>query len=188
MMGAACAGASRATVDKVVAKLEAVGINFLALDFDQTILNTHTGGRWQGTAEELTPHVRPIFSQLIQASTARNIQVGVVTFTGQIHLVRAVLESILGPQAAERIPIRGNDRSWTYVGNGSMDGKQPHMASAVEELMTNNPNIRITKATTLLIDDDVKNIRFALGDGTRAVWFNPQKPNNLFTDIVNSLE
>ena len=69
-----------------------------------------------------------------------------------------------------------------------MDGKQPHMASAVEELMTNNPNVKITKSTTLLIDDDAKNIRFALADGTRAIWFNPQKPNKLFSDIVKYLE
>lgn len=175
-------------VDKVMARLEEVGINFLALDFDQTILNTHTGGRWQGTAEELIQHVRPNFSELIQAAASRNIQIAVVTFTGQIHLVRAVLESIVGQHLSERIPIRGNDRSWQYVGEGSMDGKQPHMASAVEELMTNNPNVKISKATTLLIDDDAKNIRFALKDGTRALWFNPQKPKKLFDNIVNQLE
>jgi nucleoside diphosphate kinase len=176
------------SVDKVIARLEAIGINFLALDFDQTILDTHTGGRWPGTAEELTTHVRPIFAQLIQAAVSRNIQVAVVTFTPQIKFVRAVLESIVGHEAAERIPIRGNDRTWQYVGAGSMDGKQPHMASAAEELMTHNPNIKITKATTLLIDDDAKNIRFALGDGTRAIWLNPQRPEKLFSDIVKHLE
>ena len=141
-----------------------------------------------GTAEELLVHIRPQFSELIQAAVEQNIQVAVVTFTGQIHLVRAVLESIVGPQAAERIPIRGNDRSWQYNGAGSMHGKQPHMASAVEELMTNNPNVRITKATTLLIDDDAKNIRHALKEGTRAIWFNPEQPKKLFSDIVNTLE
>ncbi|CAB9499793.1 expressed unknown protein [Seminavis robusta] len=179
---------ARTSLDRVMAKLESVGINFLALDFDQTILDTHTGGRWTGSSDELIPHVRPVFSNLIQAATSGRIQVAVVTFTGQVKLVKAVLESIVGQQGAERIPIRGNDRSWQYVGDGSMDGKQPHMASACEELLTNNPGIKITKNTTLLIDDDPKNIRHALADGTRAIWFNPHHPNKLYSDIVNQLE
>jgi hypothetical protein len=122
-------------------------------------------------------------SELIQTATTNNIQIAVVTFTGQINLVQSVLESIVGGQAAERIPIRGADRSWQYTGKGSQEGKQAHMASAVEELIANNPGIEITKKTTVLIDDDRKNIRIALMDGTRAVWFNPDKPNRLFSDI-----
>jgi hypothetical protein len=172
----------------VMAKLEAVGINFLALDFDQTILDTHTSGRWTGSSDELVQHVRPQFAELIRAAQAHQLQVAVVTFTGQVHLVKAVLESIVGPQAAERIPIRGQDRSWQYVGPGSKDGKQSHMASAVEELVNNHPGLKITKATTLLIDDDAKNIRHALADGTRAIWFNPKRPSRLYSDIVNHLE
>jgi hypothetical protein len=187
---AGCTSKTKTSIDEVVAKLEAVGINFLALDFDQTILDTHTGGRWTGSSDELVPHVRPLFTKLIRAAHAHQMHVAVVTFTGQVHLVKAVLESMVGPQATERIPIRGNDRSWHYVGGGSMEGKQPHMASAVEELLgtNNHPGLKITKATTLLIDDDVKNIRHALADGTRAIWFNPQNPNKLYSDIVNHLE
>lgn len=30
-----------------------VQINFLAIDFDQTMINIHTGGRWKGTTAEL---------------------------------------------------------------------------------------------------------------------------------------
>jgi CRISPR/Cas system endoribonuclease Cas6 (RAMP superfamily) len=179
---------AKTSIDMVMAKLEAVGINFLALDFDQTILDTHTGGRWTGSSDELVSHVRPLFTTLIQSAQAHHLQVAVVTFTGQVHLVKAVLESMVGPQAAERIPIRGNDRSWQYVGGGSMNGKQAHMASAVEELIHYQPGLKISKATTLLIDDDPKNIRHALNDGTRAIWFNPQNPNKLYSDIVNHLE
>ena len=177
---------SRAAVslDQAMARLEALGINLLALDFDQTILSIHTGGRWQGSAEELVPFIRPIFADLLRAAVAHNLHVSIVTFTGQIHLVRAVLDTTVGHPAAERIPIRGNDRSWHYSGAGSMDGKQPHTASAVEELVAHNPGIHITKNTTVLIDDDRKNIRHALKDGTRAIWFNPEKPDRLYSDIV----
>lgn len=183
MMGATtCSTLSGA--DKAIARLEALGINFLALDFDQTILSIHTGGRWPESHTELLPHIRPQFRTLIQGAVANNIQVGVVTFTGQINLVRAILDDIVGAQAAERIPIRGADRSWQYNGTGSQEGKQPHMASAVEELITNAPSMNITKKTTLLIDDDPRNIRYALNDGTRAIWFNPEQPGKLFDNIA----
>lgn len=178
------------SLDQAMERLEALGINLLALDFDQTILSVHTGGRWQGSTEELLPFVRPIFADLMREVVKNNssnnnpIQVAVVTYTGQIHLVRAVLEAMVGVPAAERIPIRGNDRSWVYSGAGSLDGKQPHMASAVEELVTTNPGIHITKLSTLLIDDDRKNIRHALKEGTRAIWFNPEKPERLYSDIA----
>lgn len=170
-----------------IAKLKELGINFLALDFDQTILEIHTGGRWTSTLEELLPHVRPVFAQLIPAALENDIHVGIVTFTSQTStIVRGVLDHILGAQAASQIPIRGSDRTWRYEGTGSMDGKQPHIASAVEELETHF-NVEITKATTLLIDDDVRNIRYALNDGTRAVWFNPRKPHMLLQNIMKLL-
>lgn len=172
-------------ITSAIAKMKELGINFLALDFDQTILDIHTGGRWRDTLEELLPHVRPVFVQLMQAALEQNIQVAIVTFSGQTKMIREVLEHTVGlPAGADLIPIRGGDRSWRYQGEGSHDGKQAHMASAVEELETRQPEIKISKATTLLIDDDRKNIRFALYDGTRAIWLNPDKPHKLLPDIL----
>lgn len=170
-------------ITSAIMKLKEVGINFLALDFDQTILDIHTGGRWKGTLEELYPHIRPVFAQLIQASQENDIQVAVVTFSAQTRFVRGVLEHIVGTEAAQRIPIRGGDRSWQYKGGGSHDGKQPHMASAVEELETRF-EVKISKRTTLLIDDDGRNIEHALRDGTCAIWFNPSRPHLLLQDII----
>lgn len=40
-------------------------VNFLALDFDLTILDIHTSGRWPGTPEQLTQRIRPFFQALI---------------------------------------------------------------------------------------------------------------------------
>lgn len=109
---------------------------------------------------------------------------GYCDFLSSGNLVKGVLEHIVGPEAAQQIPVRGGDRSWQYKGAGSLDGKQPHMASAVEELESRNGGVQVSKATTLLIDDDVRNIRFALMDGTRALWFNPKKPHFLLQDIL----
>ena len=64
------------------------------------------------------------------------------------------------------------------------DGKQAFMASAVEELMTKNSDLNITKNTTLLVDDDANNIKLALEDNVRAILFNPRKSNNLISDIL----
>jgi hypothetical protein len=182
-------------IGSAIGKLQELGINFLAIDFDQTILDIHTGGQWKGTLEELIPHVRPVFSQLIQAAVESNIHVAVVTFSSQVSIVRGVLDYMVGIQASQQIPIRGGDRSWKYKGGGSTRGKQAHMASAVEELEAathhgksgeegGSDGVHITKNTTLLLDDDANNIRFALSEHVRAIWFNPKKPHLLLQDIA----
>ena len=170
-------------VGSCINRLKEIGINLLAIDFDNTILDTHTRGRWNGTQEELLPHVRREFQQIIAAARQNEISVAVVTFTAQVNLVKGVLESIVGQEEAERIPIRGNDRSWSYHGGGSREGKQPYIASAVEELEQSG-DLEITKQTTVLIDDDQKNISVALSDGVRAVWFNPAKPHHIFQQLA----
>lgn len=169
-------------VETAIMRLRAVGINFVAVDFDFTTIDLHTGGRWAGTAEELSGHVRPEFKQLIPALLRSQICVAVVTFSHQTNMIQRVLEMVIGPEHASRIPIRGNDKSWSYNGQGSKDGKQAHMASAVEELEQDG-EVEITRATSLLIDDDRKNVEYALRNGVRAIWFNPEKPYLLFREI-----
>lgn len=168
-----------------VGKLVDLNINFLAIDFDQTMVDVHTGGRWKETVPELAEHLRPLFLQLVPMATQRNIRVAIVTFSGQTKCIREVLETAF-PTIAEIIPIRGNDQTWTYEGNGMKLGKQEHMASAAEELMA-KPALGVTdvrKNTTLLIDDDPRNIKKSLKDGTRAVWLNPRDPDRLLDDIL----
>ena len=121
-----------------------------------------------------------------------NIHIAIVTFSRQISLVKGVMEAVVGVEQAAKIPIRGGDRSWKYEGAGSQEGKQAHMASAVEELEQQHRQqqsgggvgLEITKSTTLLIDDDKRNIRTALEDGVRAVWFNPDKPHRLLRELT----
>lgn len=201
-------------LETALQKLQELGINLLALDFDQTIIDIHTYGQWKGTTEELVPHVRPELRQLMQACCHRNIHLCVVTFSGQIKLVRVVVEAIVGPEFASRIPIRGNDRSWSYEGGGCRLRKQAHIASAVEELEQQEPRvvpsvangansdnaaadasdatavpptpppIEITRKSTLLIDDDIRNVRVALTEGVRAIWFDPDRPHHLLQNIA----
>jgi len=172
-----------AMIDSSIKRLQEVGINFIAVDFDMTVLDVHTGGRWSGSAKELSKHVRSEFRQLLNACVENQIRVAVVTFSAQVDLVRSVVENILGPEIGSSVPIRGADRSWSYQGVGSQDRKQPFIASAVEELEQSG-TIEITKNTTLLIDDDRKNVKCALEDGVRAIWFNPDKPHHLLRDLI----
>ena len=256
---------SHPSTKKVIDHLKKnVGINFLALDFDQTILDIHTGGQWKGSLDELFPHIRPVYSKLILDAITNDMEVAVVTFSCQTKFVRGVLDHIVNSglykegmdlktlesmgvmgvgnvvDTSHRIPIRGGDRSWRYNGSGSSLGKQPHMASAVEELEARreedylrakavaeasdnrkNSGVRtpppnsskeqqttpsspvntgksttssvatialpepITRKTTLLLDDDSRNIRHALQNEVRAVWFNPKKPHNLLPELMN---
>lgn len=54
----------------VARRLSLVQVNFLALDFDLTILDIHTSGRWPGTPEQLTQRIRPFFQALIPVAVA----------------------------------------------------------------------------------------------------------------------
>lgn len=153
------------------------------MDFDQTVIDIHTGGRFTGTVSELASHVRPIFSHLIDAAHEAGIKIAIVTFSPQVDQIQEVLETHF--TFAHEIIIRGRDQSWQYEGSGMKDGKQPFMASAVEEFHTKHPDLSITKNTTLLVDDDKNNIRKSLEDGVRAILFNPRKGNNLIKDILS---
>lgn len=172
----------RSRCGEAVTRLLNHGINFIALDFDQTVIDIHTGGRFNGTISELASHVRPVFSHLIVAAHEAGIKIAIVTFSPQVEQIQEALETHFS--FAHEIIIRGRDRSWRYEGSGMNDGKQAFMASAVEELMTKNSDLNITKNTTLLVDDDANNIKLALEDNVRAILFNPRKSNNLISDIL----
>lgn len=204
-------GDSPASVDDVVERLKSIGIHLVALDFDRTILQVHTGGVWTESLEDLCQHVRPQLRELIQAIVSHNnayasdvrshIHMAVVTFSGQISLIRGILTFLVGAEQAERIPIRGEDGSWRepYPNRGWWpekksrliydSGKQSHMLSAIIELeqrLGDDSNIQFTKASTLLIDDDEYNVENALQNGVRGVLLKPEQPECLYDDILAS--
>ena len=159
-----------------------VGINFLAVDFDQTMIDIHTGGRWKGTSSELATHVRPVFIELLKLANAQKMQIAIVTFSHQTQIISEVLQTHF--PFAQDIVIRARDNTWWYEGNGMTEGKQPYMASAVEELSNKNPEVKIEKITTLLIDDDFKNIELAGSDGVRGVHVIPEQTHLILQDIL----
>lgn len=54
-----------AAIQTAMNRIQEVSINFLAIDFDQTFIDIHTGGVWPGTLEEIISHVRPEFRDLL---------------------------------------------------------------------------------------------------------------------------
>jgi len=155
--------------------LKEAGVNFLAVDFDLTLVDTHTEGRWPGTAPELLRHVRPEMRQLLRDALDAKLYVAIVTLSPQTTLIREVMR-LLFPQDFQLIIIRGNSGDWFYAGQGSLRGKQSHIASAVEEL-SHAHAAQISRGSTLLIDDDAQNINDALANGVSALLFVPADPS-----------
>jgi len=167
-------------INAAVLRLVDMNINFMALDFDLTVIDEHTGGRWKGTPKELAEHVRPIFKTLIESALLNDINVAIVTFSGQTQLISEVLK-LTFPDAPINIPIRG--------GYDPANGKQNHLALATKDLekiaaKKGTPSA-ISGATTVLIDDDGRNIRKALRNGYHGVHFNPDDPIDLLRMIMD---
>lgn len=196
----------------VVSHLHATGVNFLAIDFDDTLIQGHTFGRWPGNAVDLAAKIRPLFRSLIPVAMLNGLHVAIVTFSSQVSLIRQCLLHQF-PDFGDNILIRGMDDTWEYHGDGDSEGKQKHLASVAEEINNNdlenmrngvstnsNRNIfssssssvvvvaqkdssavsnasKITRATTLLIDDDINNVFAALRNKVRAILCSPQYDN-----------
>lgn len=167
----------------IIKTLKKVGINFLAIDFDKTLISEHTTGKWEGTVEDLASLTRPFFRQLIPLALDNEILVAIVTLSPQVPLIGDMMRLVF-PDHAEYIPIRGDDNAWVYQGRGAMNGKQRHMASAAEELGSLNTRCKISRATTLLVDDDLENVRIALNSETRAVLCDPNNVRRMVDDLL----
>ena len=68
--------------------------------------------------------------------TSRNIRIAMVIFLPKMGQIREVLEIAFELLISNSMPIHdGNDKMWTYTGNGLRSGKQEHMGSVAKELM-----------------------------------------------------
>jgi len=169
----------------IIDNLKKIGINFLAIDFDKTLICEHTSGKWEGSVDELAGKTRPFFRQFIPLALDNGILVAIVTLSPQVHLITEMMRLVF-PSHAEYIPIRGEDSNWSYQGKGSMRGKQRHMASAAEELVAINADsrCRISRSTTLLVDDDLDNVRAALNSYTRAILCDPSNLRRMVDELM----
>lgn len=161
---------SDAAVAKAVANLKRQRIFLLALDFDLTIVDIHTGGKWRRDPSELAKHVRPFWPLLIAEAMAEGICVAVVTMSPQSDLIHEVLLHILPMDLVKRIVIRGSDGSWQQARGGQGCGKQAHIASALDELKRMNQCTGGKAEGVVLVDDDAENVAAATRGAMHAVW------------------
>ena len=147
-------------------QLKAQDIRLLALDFDLTVIDRHTGGRWKGTAEELAEHVRPDVQCLLNSAFNRQIDAAIVTFSEQIGLISNVTRQFFPGQY---IPVHG----W-YT---SSEGKQGHLLRAIRDINKSHGNTYVSNGTTILIDDDKRNIKKARKDGYGTIQYDPESDN-----------
>ena len=99
--------------------------------------------------------------QVIAVYTIRTVYTIYASYSTVIQYTISIIYNIL------------NIISYAYTGNGSQEGKQPYMASAAYELSAKY-NIDITRRSTLLVDDDFRNIQIALKYKTPAIRFEPE--------------
>lgn len=97
----ACAGSNkpskqvRAKVDSFVTALTKKGIKLLALDFDKTFIDIHSGGMWDEGVDTLASHVRPCMRDLLEAASHKGLFVAIVTYHRQGWLIKEVLHKVL---------------------------------------------------------------------------------------------
>lgn len=156
-----------ADVDSIINRLVQKPINFVALDFDNTFISVHTDNR-EYPMDYLENKVRPFFRIFVPRALEAGICIGIVTFSRRTDMISELLYRIF-PEVHHKIVIRGDDGRWQYGGiSGCKGGKQRHMASAAAYLRKLN-NVSITRQSTLLIDDDVENVCYALRENVCAI-------------------
>jgi len=149
-------------IAEAVAGLVEKGVQMLAIDFDQTFVDCHTGGDWSRGPEALARHVRDFVPDLLVEASRRGLHVCIATFSPQTDLIRQVVEITLPADLSSKMVIKGNDRVWELP--RGCEGKQAHLAAAAQEFG------HISMEQICLIDDDNRNIAFARRNGVFGVY------------------
>ncbi|KAG3103752.1 hypothetical protein PI124_g12714 [Phytophthora idaei] len=188
----------RPSVDQVEAQaleaaagLKSAGAKLVCIDFDATFVTVHTGGLWAGTPATLRTHVRRFFELLVPLLCESGVNVAIVTFSPQVRLIRDVLHLCFNPEITAQLVIRGDDRTWTLTHDQTgtflplwqTDGhhldrkfKLPFMISAALEVQRRSGGQSVIRnRDTVLVDDDVVNIRVANDSGVVGVYFDPEE-------------
>ena len=162
-------------VQTIVRHLKHTGVKMVAIDFDQTLIDIHTEGMWWRDPESIAPFIRPQFRRLLRALTQNNISVAIVSFSSQADVIRAALYDIaLNHDSsacfnAQSIPVQA------FLPRTAMwKGKQLHLA-----------NLDVPLDDILLIDDSQMNIYIAQRHGVRAIWFDPENPDELWENLAD---
>ncbi|OWZ19886.1 ABC transporter [Phytophthora megakarya] len=174
---------------EAAAGLQSIGAKLVCIDFDATFVTVHTGGLWSDSAAALRRHVRRFFLLLVPLLCEAQVNVAIVTFSPQVQLIQDVLRLCFSSHVTEQLVVRGDDRSWTLTQDETLsfmplwqtDGrhldrkfKLPFMISVALEVQRRSGDV-IRNRDTVLVDDDVVNVRVANDSGVVGVYFDPEE-------------
>jgi len=186
---------------RLVTSLLERGIKLVAIDCDLTLIDCHTGGCWEGSAEDLSQKVRPELTAFIPKAVQAGLRCGIATHSPQAQLIHAMLE-IVFPDIAKDLPVRGDSlssastvtcedgseaavitegtRSKVATKEGSqLVRKQLHIASLMDRLLEQGMDLAANQ--TCLIDDDDNNVAMAEACGVIGLWLDPNQPRIIFS-------
>ncbi|CAI5739794.1 unnamed protein product [Hyaloperonospora brassicae] len=171
---------------EAAATLQHIGAKLVCIDFDATFVTVHTGGQWTASAADLQLHVRRFFLLLVPLLCDAHVHVAIVTFSPQVALIQDVLRQSFPPSVAAQLIVRGDDRSWavharettSFFPDGPLaDGrpldrafKVPFIVSAALAVHERSGDA-ICNRDTVLVDDDVVNVRVATDCGVVGLLF-----------------
>merc|ERR1711860_132462 len=158
-------------IDSFVGALKKKGITLVALDFDQTIIDIHSGGTWRESVDKLVPHVRPCFRDLMEASVKSDLYTAIVTYHRQDWLIKDLLHKIMPKKVAEKIYVQANTPAFMKVLHTKecpFNGKEAHIASIIQQIMKDHGKT-VKDREVILLDDDMDNIRTAASSGQFAI-------------------
>ena len=155
---------------RYVDHLVSLGIRLVAIDFDNTLVDVHTEGKWTDSSDKLVKHVRPGLKEMMEVALKRGqLRVAIVTQSSQTDLIRKVLKKSFKGEAS-KIIIRGQDKTWEKIDGVPRGGKQQHIASVKQELQ-DKYNMKLEPKEVLLIDDDSYNTGVAMCFGVNSLTF-----------------
>nr|KAI8738281.1 hypothetical protein BgiMline_025184 [Biomphalaria glabrata] len=203
----ACSGSKpskqvKARLDSFVLALTKKGIKLLAMDFDKTLIDIHSGGTWTESVDKLVPHVRPCMRDLLEGAVNKGIFVAIVTYHRQGWLIKDLLHKVLPKKVANKIYVQGNtsdfmqrQRSLTSGSSDSiagryvmpeLNGKEAHITAVLEEIQKEH-HVSLKKDEILLMDDDMTNVRIACNNGHYAMLVQPYVDYPTFSSFETML-
>jgi len=164
--------------DKALQIVKEAGITLIAIDFDMTIIDIHTGGVWQDTATNLVPHVRPEFQCFISGLLDNGRIVTVATFSTQTDLILDVIQKAIQHERVDSIAVFGGDDTIAGFERGKQSQLYHSIQYANQDYTTaqNSAHPQIAQTTilsTLLVDDDPTNIEVAIAAGYKTMQYIP---------------
>jgi hypothetical protein len=93
-----------------------VNIELIAFDFDLTMIDVHTGGHWNGDAQELALHIRPETRCLVVEALERGLHVAIASFSRQDGLISQVLDEGIAEASNYKIFVSGGNNKSEETG------------------------------------------------------------------------